>query len=173
VGPRLGYSLSEPIDIASFVGQPSLTNAVAKALTVILVLHPVCAGIAFILFLLCWIRRHAAGIVALIVAIVLAIVGSVTLAIDLALVLVARSRVPDLTDGELPPSLHSLGCLLMSAPNRQFHRYVRDGRVDDCRCSGVRLDICDCHQYPRMLVLRPTQEVLINFPHQPALRNVP
>jgi hypothetical protein len=100
VGPRLGYSLSDPINIASFIGQPTLTATVEKALTVILVLHPICAGLAFTLFVLSWIKNHATGIVALINAILLAIVGSVSLAIDLALVVVAKNRVPDATSGK-------------------------------------------------------------------------
>jgi hypothetical protein len=96
----LGYSLTDPINIASFVGQPSLTNAIQEVLTVVLVLHPICAGIAFVLFALCWIKRHAASIFALIIAIVLALAGSISLAIDLALVIVAKDKVPDATNGQ-------------------------------------------------------------------------
>jgi hypothetical protein len=99
VGPNLGYSLSEPINIAGVLNEPALTNAVEKGLTVILVLHPVCAALALILFPVCLIQRHAASIAALVVAITLAIVGSVSLAVDLALTIIAHDRVPAMTNG--------------------------------------------------------------------------
>jgi hypothetical protein len=79
-----------------------LTNAITKALTIILVLHPICAALALLVFLVVLIPRHSAAIGALVVAIVLAIVSSVSLAIDLTLVAMAKARVPAATDGELP-----------------------------------------------------------------------
>lgn len=98
-GPRLGYSLTEPVNVASLIGQNGLVEGVLKGLTVILVLHPVCAGLAVVVFIFsACLRSHAMSIFELIVATLLAVVGTIVLAIDVALVLFARSKVPDLTN---------------------------------------------------------------------------
>lgn len=108
-GPRLGYSLTEPINIAALLGQPNLVNAITYALTIILVLHPIVAGLAFLVLLTCvLLRSHGFSILALILAILTAIAGSVILAIDLALVIIAKGKVPDATNGKLPCAVQVL-----------------------------------------------------------------
>jgi hypothetical protein len=100
-GPGLGYSLTSPVDIAAFVGQPNLTKGVSTGLTLILVLHPICAALAFLLLILClFLHNHAAAIVALVVAVVLGLISGVSVAVDLALVIVAHDKVPAATNGK-------------------------------------------------------------------------
>ncbi|THH12529.1 hypothetical protein EW146_g7613 [Bondarzewia mesenterica] len=101
VGPRLGYTISP--DILALIGNANLLTVILKGLTVLLVLHPVAAGLAFLTFFLilctCCISPFVLWILSLLVGIVTAIVSSVVLAADLALVIVARSKVKDVTLG--------------------------------------------------------------------------
>jgi hypothetical protein len=97
VGPKLGYKVSSVIDLSEAGISPAIVTVVENALTVVLILHPISAGLAFLavgssLFL----ASHAFSIFTLILTIITALVASVSMAIDLALVLVARNRVPTL-----------------------------------------------------------------------------
>ena len=77
---------------------PSLVTAFLKGLEILLVLHPVSAGLSFLtLIQALFLGHHGVSICALIMALLTAIVSSVTLAADLALVIVAKSKVKDLT----------------------------------------------------------------------------
>jgi len=77
---------------------PSLVGIVLEGLEILLVLHPVSAGLSLLtLIQALFLGHHGVSICALIVALITAIVSSVTLAADLALVIVAKSKVKDLT----------------------------------------------------------------------------
>lgn len=77
---------------------PSLVGALLKGLQVLLVLHPVSAGLSCLTFIQAlFLGNHGVSVCALIIAILTAIISSVTLAADLALVIVAKSKVKDLT----------------------------------------------------------------------------
>ena len=96
-GPKLGYNVSSFVDLSDAGVAPAIVTVVEDALLVVLVLHPIVAGLAFLsvgssLFL----ASHAFSIFTLILTIVTALVASVSMAIDLALVLVARNRLPTL-----------------------------------------------------------------------------
>ncbi|KAF9450093.1 hypothetical protein P691DRAFT_798552 [Macrolepiota fuliginosa MF-IS2] len=97
-GPQLGYTV--PPEIRSLINISSgVVNAVEISLRVILVLHPVAAGLAFITFISSlFLASHAVSIFTLFSAIVTALLGTIVLAVDLALVLVARSEVKKLQD---------------------------------------------------------------------------
>jgi hypothetical protein len=76
----------------------SLVNALLKGLEILLVLHPVAAGLSLLTLLQAlFLGHHGISICALIMALLTAIVSSVTLAADIALVIVARGKVKDLT----------------------------------------------------------------------------
>lgn len=100
-GPQLGYDI--PTNITDLVGvSPSLVQAVEHSLLIILVLHPVAAGLSFIGFIFSlFLGSHSIAIITLITAILTGIVGSVVLAIDLALVIVVRKEIADLPDYHL------------------------------------------------------------------------
>lgn len=69
-----------------------------KGLEVLLVLHPVSAGLSFLTFVqAAFLGNHGVSICALIIALITALISSVTLAADLALVIVAKSKVKDIT----------------------------------------------------------------------------
>ena len=93
--PQLGYTI--PADILALAGYPpEITDALVKALTVLLVLHPTAAGLSFLTLLLgLFIRSHGITILTLVCCILTAIVGSVVLAADLAIGLVAEHKLKD------------------------------------------------------------------------------
>ena len=94
--PRLGYEVDE--EVLALTGQAELLSIVLKALIVILVLHPICAGLtllALIPSLLSYV--HALAILALIFTITSALLASVSTAVDIAIVAVAMDRVGDVT----------------------------------------------------------------------------
>ncbi|EIN06794.1 hypothetical protein PUNSTDRAFT_145277 [Punctularia strigosozonata HHB-11173 SS5] len=98
IGPQLGYTL-EPALIELVTDQVDLVNAVLKGLTVLLILHPIVAGLSFItMFIAVTLENHAGAVLCLITSIVTGLVGGVSLAADLALAIVARDKVPGLTD---------------------------------------------------------------------------
>ena len=76
----------------------SLVDALLKGLEILLVLHPVAAGLSLLTLLpALFLGHHGVSICALIMALLTAIVSSITLAADIALVIVAKSKVKDLT----------------------------------------------------------------------------
>ncbi|KAA1470406.1 hypothetical protein DENSPDRAFT_836190 [Dentipellis sp. KUC8613] len=97
LGPMLGYTLDP--SILSFLtnNQQELVNIVEKGITVLLVLHPVAAGLSLLtllpILLTCCIYHNLTWILSLVSCIVTAIVSSVVLAADLALVIIARDRL--------------------------------------------------------------------------------
>ena len=89
--------MSSFLDLSDAGVSPETVTVIEDALIVVLVLHPVVAGLAFLsvissLFL----ASHAFSIFTLILTIITALVASVSMAIDLALVLVARNRLSTL-----------------------------------------------------------------------------
>jgi len=102
IGPQLGYNIPpDAIAVASKAGVSSSTVTILlHALVVLLVLHPIAAGLSFITFInSIFLGHHAVSIVALIFAVITALVSTVVFAIDLALVIVARSNVKNITVG--------------------------------------------------------------------------
>lgn len=98
-------------------------DAITHALTVVLILHPVVAGLAFaVLLTSLLLRSHGISILALVFAIITSLAGSVVLAIDLALVVIARNKVPDATDGEhsLLKWRHEMGSFTHGMISDQF-----------------------------------------------------
>ena len=93
----LGYNVSSLIDLSEAGISPGIVSVVENVLLVVLVLHPVSAGLAFLsLISSLFLASHAFSIVTLILTIINALVATLSMAIDLALVLVARSRLPSL-----------------------------------------------------------------------------
>jgi len=95
-GPQLGYTVPE--DIIAVTGiSADIVDDVLQVLLVILVLHPVAAGLSFVtLISSLFLASHKLSILALVLSIITAIVTSVVFAVDLALVIVAKSKVTDI-----------------------------------------------------------------------------
>ncbi|THH03923.1 hypothetical protein EW145_g5897 [Phellinidium pouzarii] len=95
--PRLGYDVDA--NILAITGQTQLLEILLKALVVVLVLHPICAGLAFItLFFAVFSFAHAPAICSLVFAIASAILTSVSAAVDIAIVAIAMAKVGDVTN---------------------------------------------------------------------------
>jgi len=96
-GPKLGYNVASFIDLNEAGISTTIVTIVEDALSVVLVLHPVSAGLAFLsLIFSLFLSSHAFSIFTLILTIINALVSTVSMVIDLTLVLVARSRLPSL-----------------------------------------------------------------------------
>ncbi|KAF9012571.1 hypothetical protein BDQ17DRAFT_1344186 [Cyathus striatus] len=90
--PRLGYDI--PPFLVSLIGaSQESVDVVEKALLVILILHPIAAGLSLAtLFTSLFLASHGCSIFTLILAIVTAIVSTVVFGVDLAVVMVGRNK---------------------------------------------------------------------------------
>jgi hypothetical protein len=92
----LGYQLSDQI-LALAGSYEAVAKIVLKALTVLLVLHPVVCALSWIgMFTSLWIASHSMLILSLIITIINALLSTLVFGIDLAVVIVARSEVAKL-----------------------------------------------------------------------------
>ncbi|KAL4244957.1 pH-response regulator palI/RIM9 [Abortiporus biennis] len=92
---HLGYTVPE--DLLDLTGFPEAAGAVVKALTVLLVLHPVCAILAFLaMFTSLFLSSKAMTIISLILSIALALVAGAVFAVDLAIEIIARNDIAPL-----------------------------------------------------------------------------
>ncbi|KAL9712081.1 hypothetical protein Ac2012v2_005157 [Leucoagaricus gongylophorus] len=92
-GPQLGYSVPE--EIRTLVGLPDgVVNAVEVSLRVILVLHPVAAGLTLVtLITSLFLASHAVSILTLFLTVVAGLLGTIVFGIDLALVIIVKSEI--------------------------------------------------------------------------------
>ncbi|OCB85105.1 hypothetical protein A7U60_g7730 [Sanghuangporus baumii] len=94
--PRLGYEVNE--QILALTGQDELLSILLKGLTVILILHPICAVLTLLALLPSLLSYiHAFAILSLIVTVASAIIASISTAVDIAIVAIAMDRVGDVT----------------------------------------------------------------------------
>jgi hypothetical protein len=98
VGPQLGYTI-DPTYIAGVTNEPDLANLILKALTILLVLHPIAAGLAFLTVVpvaaSCFVYHKAPWIISLVLSIATAIMSTIVFGADLALIIVARHKLSD------------------------------------------------------------------------------
>ena len=107
--PALGYDVDP--SILALTGYPDLIEAVLHGLTLILVLHPICAVLAFIalslsitsLLMLLFssshhTHAHGLAICSLVVASIKTVLNTLSAIIDIVIVAVARDKVGELTD---------------------------------------------------------------------------
>ena len=97
IGPMLGYAI--PDAIANLTGFPAIVDDIAKGLTVLLVLHLVAAGLAFVvLFTSLFLESHVMCIISLVTSILTMLIGAAVFGIDLALILVGKNKIGPLTE---------------------------------------------------------------------------
>jgi len=98
VGPQLGYTIDSTY-IEGVTNEPDLANLILKALTVLLVLHPIAAGLALLTVLPViashFVFHRAPWIISLILSIATAIMSTIVFATDLALTIVARHKLKE------------------------------------------------------------------------------
>ncbi|KAF9460737.1 actin cortical patch SUR7/pH-response regulator pali [Collybia nuda] len=136
-GPQLGYDI--PSNITNLTGvSPTLVQAVQHSLLVILILHPVAAGLSFVGFIFSlFLGPHSVAVLTLIIAILTGIVGSVVFAIDLALVIVVRKEISDLPDYHFDVEWgNGTWMVLTAVAATWFAVLFLSARA--CYCCGVR-----------------------------------
>ncbi len=135
--PTLGYTI--PADILSLSGfPPEVTSAVLETLTVLLVLHPVTAGLSFLTLLLSiFLRSQCFTIMALISGIITGIIGAVVLAADLAIEIVAKNKLNDEFGPLLAVSFGPAVWMSVAALALTWIGVILLSAVA-CRCCGIR-----------------------------------
>jgi len=134
-GPTLGYTIPEVI--LNLTGYPSLVEGVVEGLTVLLVLHPVCAALAFVtMFTSLFLESHAASVISLIVSIITIILGCLVFAADLALVIIGRIKIPALTAFEYAVNWGPAVWMILAAVICLWTGMVLLSVVV-CQCCGV------------------------------------
>ncbi|PCH35592.1 hypothetical protein WOLCODRAFT_59049, partial [Wolfiporia cocos MD-104 SS10] len=80
--------------ILDIIGHQSLIDTVIEWLTVLFVLHPVCAILAFaVMFTSLFLESHGMCILSLVISVLTIILGCLVFAADIALVVVGRIRI--------------------------------------------------------------------------------
>lgn len=103
--PKLGYTFDTAL--LNLIGNSSLVEAVLRGLTVVLVLHPIACGLALLTLAgaLFYALRptipHAVPICSLLIAIIPAILTTIVFVIDIVVVIIARLKIQQATNGGL------------------------------------------------------------------------
>ncbi|KIP03724.1 hypothetical protein PHLGIDRAFT_227246 [Phlebiopsis gigantea 11061_1 CR5-6] len=135
--PRLGYDV--PADVLTLLGFPQqVAQALLEGLTVLLVLHPVAAGVALAALPPALFLRHTfATVLALVVAVIGALVGSVVLAADIALVVVADHKLRQALGDLLSVSFGDAVWMIVAAVACSWLSVIFLSAIA-CRCCGIR-----------------------------------
>ncbi|KAF9529795.1 hypothetical protein CPB83DRAFT_852198 [Crepidotus variabilis] len=136
-GPQLGYDVPEYLTNIVGISQ-DVVKAVEKALLVVLVLHPIAAGISLLAFMTsAFLGSHAFAIFSLILTIITALLTSVVLAIDLALVIVAQNQVKNLQNFHFAVQFGNGVWMILTAVVLVWGAVITlSARA--CYCMGVR-----------------------------------
>jgi len=96
--PRLGYTVDQAI--LNLTGEAALASIVIEALTFLLLLHPVSAGLSLIALATgLFVRVHVYGILSLIFTIITAIISTFVAVVDIIIVAVAKQKVGAVSSG--------------------------------------------------------------------------
>lgn len=142
VGPQLGYTI-DPTFIAAVTNEPELANLILKALTILLVLHPIAAGLAFLtsipVIASCCVYHKATWIISLVLSIATAIMSTIVLIADLALVIVAKSKLKNEHAVKLNVTIgfgNGVWIVLVSTFFTWVALILLSARVCQCCCFG-------------------------------------
>ncbi|KAK7048317.1 hypothetical protein R3P38DRAFT_2868634 [Favolaschia claudopus] len=138
-GPQLGYKV--PLEIIALTGvSTALVEAILKGLFVLLVLHPVAAGLSLVTLLSSlFLASHTISIISLILAIVTAIITTIVFAVDIAIVVIAKQQVQKLNEFQFEVVWGSAPFLgLVAALLTWLAVIALSARA--CYCFGVRRD---------------------------------
>lgn len=136
-GPQIGYTV--PSNLISLTGlSPVIIQVVLQGLFVVLVLHPISAGLSFITFInSLFLGSHAVSISALFFAIVTALLSTTVFVIDLVIVLVAKSRIGDIKVAHLAIDFGNAIWMVLVAVIATWTAVVLlSARA--CYCCGIR-----------------------------------
>ncbi|KAF8627663.1 hypothetical protein AX15_004354 [Amanita polypyramis BW_CC] len=137
VGPQLGYHI--PSSLTNLVGlTPQAASILSKALLVLLILHPIAAGLALIaLFFSLFLSSTCAVILALLAAVLSGLAGIIVLAADIAVIIIARQKIQTLTNSQFTVLFgNGVWLVLASVCVTWVACFVLLART--CHCCGVR-----------------------------------
>ncbi|TFK88447.1 hypothetical protein K466DRAFT_645444 [Polyporus arcularius HHB13444] len=131
----LGYTIPE--DILNLTGYPALVDDVADGVTVVLVLHLVAAGLAFVgVFSSLFLESNAMCILSLVTSVFTVLLGLVVFGIDLAVILIGKAKVGPATDFNYTANWGPALWLVLAAVVLSFLGMIFMSIVV-CRCCGV------------------------------------
>lgn len=138
VGPQLGYSV-DPLTIEVVTKETDLADVILKGLTILLVLHPVAAGLSLLTLVpvtaSCFVYHKLPWIISLVLSVPNAIVSTIVFGADLALVIVARSKIKDEAALHIAIDFgNGVWMMLVSAMFTWIAMVLLSARV--CRCCG-------------------------------------
>lgn len=137
IGPQLGYEIPE--SVVSLSGFPaSVIQVIEQSLLVVLVLHPIAAGLVFIaMFASLFLGSQAFSIFVLVLTIIAALVSSVVLGVDLGLAITARNEVAKIVTFNVELAIGNGVWLMVAAVTLVWLAVILlSARV--CHCLGVR-----------------------------------
>ncbi|KAN0130163.1 SUR7/PalI family domain containing protein [Lactarius tabidus] len=138
IGPQLGYTVN-PLTIEVVTKDTEVADVILKGLTILLVLHPVAAGLTFLTLVpvtaSCFVYHKLPWIISLVLSVPTAIVSTVVFAVDLALVIVARSKIKDVSAIHISIDFgNGIWMVLVSTLFTWAAMILLSARV--CRCCG-------------------------------------
>lgn len=131
--------------MSNFIGVSRETvQTIQKGLLIVLVLHPITAGLSFLsLITSLFLASYAFAVITLLMTVVTAIAGSVVLAIDIALVLITRNKLESFTELSLAVEFGNGMWMMVAAVALLWLAVVfLSARV--CHCCGVRRWVNSC-----------------------------
>ncbi|KAK2463094.1 hypothetical protein APHAL10511_004749 [Amanita phalloides] len=147
VGPRLAYQI--PPSLSNLIGlSTQVTDILSKALLVLLILHPVAAGLALIaLFFSLFLSSTCASVMALLIAILSGLAGAIVFAADIALILVSRQKLQTATNSQFTVLFgNGVWMVLAAVCLTWIASFVLLAR--NCLCCGMRKRYDDYDYYP-------------------------
>ncbi|KAI0034861.1 SUR7/PalI family-domain-containing protein [Vararia minispora EC-137] len=144
-GPELGYTLNSELFRIILGINNSNVELILRGLTILLILHPVAAGLALLtalpVYLSCCIFHNTPWIIALIFSVVTAILTTIVFAADLALVLVSRNRLSQISEVSLAINFGpGVWMVLAGMVCTWIALVLLSAKV--CRCCGYRYVSC-------------------------------
>jgi len=104
--PRLGFTIDSTV--AQALHAQGIENDISRAVTAVLVLHPIACGLAFLAFLFSLamlsrpsLRERACSALTLAMTVIAAILTTIVFLIDVIAVAVARHKIKNASDGEV------------------------------------------------------------------------
>ena len=137
VGPQLTYQI--PPSLSNLIGlSTQTTNILSKALLILLILHPVAAGLTLIaLFFSLFLHATCAAVLASLAVVLSALTGAIVFAADIAIVIVSRQKLQTLPNSQYTVLFgDGVWMVLVAVCLTWVACFVLLARA--CHCCGVR-----------------------------------
>jgi len=146
VGPQLTYQI--PPSLSNLIGlSTQTTDILSKALLILLILHPVAAGLTLIaLFFSLFLHATCAAVLASLAAVLSALTAAIVFAADIAIVIVSRQKLQALPNSQYTVLFgDGVWMVLVAVCLTWVACFVLLARA--CHCCGVRKPYDDYDEY--------------------------